>query len=147
MGAWPYCAYGHKCNDDIFPRSSGTDERGIRNHGSLAEIRKSCVDDVAASAWYSFSMSEFMKMDVFFFVTTLAVIVLTALISIAIWKLLKILKHVERIAEMAGEEAEHIRDDAAYVRGRVLGIIDALLAFIPRRRARREEPGESVDTS
>lgn len=77
-------------------------------------------------------------MDIFFFVTTVAVVILTVMIAILIWKLLLILRHVERIAEVAGKEAENIREDAAYVRGRLLGALDAMFAFIPRRRKNKE---------
>ncbi len=84
-------------------------------------------------------MDEFLKMDIFFVVATLCLIFLTALIGFAIWKLLKILKHVERIAQLAGKEAEHLQEDAAYLRGRLLGVLDALFGMIPRRRVQKEE--------
>jgi hypothetical protein len=79
-------------------------------------------------------MDEFIKMDIFFFVTTFCIVFLTAMIGFVIWKLLRILKHIERIAEVAGKEAENIREDAAYVRGRLLGVLDAIFSFMPRRR-------------
>jgi len=79
-------------------------------------------------------MDEFLKMDIFFVIASLCILVVSALISFAIWRLLRILKYVERIAEVAGKEAEHLREDAAYMRGRILGALDGLFAFIPRRR-------------
>ena len=84
-------------------------------------------------------MDPFLKMDVFFVVATFSLLLVTALLSFAIWRLLKILKHVERIAVIAGKEAENIREDAAYVRGRVLGALDGMFAFIPRRRKKATE--------
>lgn len=83
-------------------------------------------------------MDEFLKMDIFFFVATFCLIFLTLMIGFVIWRLLKILKHVERIAEVAGAEAENLREDAAYVRGRLLGVLDALFSFVPRSRRSRE---------
>ena len=84
-------------------------------------------------------MDSFLKMDIFFFVATLELVILGALVGFVLWKLLKILKHVERIAEVAGKEADNIREDAAYVRGRLLGALDAMFAFIPRRRKHTEK--------
>ena len=63
--------------------------------------------------------------------------------ALLIWKLLRILRHVERIAEVAGKEAENLREDAAYVRGRALGALDALFSFIPRSRRRERNSPES----
>lgn len=91
-------------------------------------------------------MDQFLKMDIFFVVATLSLLLITALISFAIWRLLRILKHVERIAEVAGKEAEHIREDAAYVRGRLLGALDGMFSFIPRRR-RKTRSAEENDVS
>jgi len=79
-------------------------------------------------------MDEFLKMDIFFVVATFSLLLISALVAFAVWRLLRILKHVERIAEVAGKEAENIREDAAYVRGRMLGALDGMFAFIPRKR-------------
>ncbi len=78
-------------------------------------------------------------MDIFFFIASFELVILGALMGFVLWKLLRILKHVERIAEVAGKEAENLKDDAAYLRGRLLGVLDSILSFVPRRRARKEE--------
>jgi len=83
-------------------------------------------------------MDEFLKMDIFFFIASIELVILGALVGFVLWKLLRILRHVERIAEIAGKEAENLREDASYVRGRMLGVLDALFSFIPRRRERKE---------
>jgi hypothetical protein len=84
-------------------------------------------------------MDPFLKMDIFFFVATAVTLLVGLLFALVAWKLWRILGHVERIAEIAGKEAEHLREDAAYVRGRLLGALDAIFAFIPRRRARKAD--------
>jgi hypothetical protein len=83
-------------------------------------------------------MDPFLKMDIFFVVATAVTLLVGLLFALVAWKLWKILSHVERIAEIAGKEAEHLREDAAYVRGRLLGALDAMFAFIPRRRKREQ---------
>lgn len=79
-------------------------------------------------------MNDFLKMDIFFAVTTVETVLITALLGLVIWKVLRILNHVERLAKAAGDEAEHLRDDAAYLRGKLFGTLDTLLSFIPRKR-------------
>jgi hypothetical protein len=90
-------------------------------------------------------MTEFLKMDIFFFVATFSLLIITTLIAFAIYKLLRILKHVERIAEIAGNEAQHLREDAAYIRGRLLGALDGMFAFIPRSRRKKKESEEKTE--
>ncbi|RJQ33715.1 hypothetical protein C4568_03910 [Candidatus Parcubacteria bacterium] len=64
-------------------------------------------------------MTDFLKMDVFFFVTTFVVIalgVVVFLIGLRIWR---ILGHVEHISEMAEEETELLKGDIATFRSQV----------------------------
>lgn len=90
-------------------------------------------------------MDSLVKADIFFMVTTFCVVFLTVMVGFLMWKLLKILKHVERLAEVAGKEAENIREDAAYVRGRVLGVMDSMFSFVPRSRRSRARKDASED--
>jgi hypothetical protein len=83
-------------------------------------------------------MDEFLKMDIFFFIASIELIVLGVLFGFVLWKLLRILDYVEHIAQIAGREADNLREDAAYLRGRLLGVLDSIFSFIPRRRERRE---------
>jgi len=61
-------------------------------------------------------MDEFLKMDIFFFVTTLVVVAVGILICLILWQIYRILAHVERFAEMAEKEGELIRQDIAQMR-------------------------------
>ena len=78
-------------------------------------------------------MNEFLKMDVFFFVTTVVVIALAIVALFIGLKLLRILGHVERIMEIAQKETELIREDIddfrADVRRRGFGLL-SLSRFI-----------------
>ncbi len=84
-------------------------------------------------------MDSFLKMDIFFVVATVVTLVIGVLIAFVVWKLLRILEHVERIAAIAGKEAEHLSQDAAYLRGRMIGALDTVFSFIPRRRKRDQD--------
>ena len=61
-------------------------------------------------------MQDFLKMDIFFVVTTILVLsvgIVMFLIALRLWH---ILGHIERIAEMAERETELIKDDIAVLR-------------------------------
>ena len=87
-------------------------------------------------------MNEFLRMDIFFFIASIELVILGVLFGFVLWKFLKILNHVERIAEVAGKEADNLREDAAYLRGRLLGLLDMIFSFVPRRRERKDHRGD-----
>ena len=62
-------------------------------------------------------MTEFLKMDIFFFVTTIVVIVIGILSAYILWRIGRVLKHVEHISEQAALESDVIRQDIAQLRG------------------------------
>lgn len=61
-------------------------------------------------------MNEFLKMDIFFFVTTVAVVLLTGVAVFISWRIAQILKHVEHISEQISLESDTVRADLAEVR-------------------------------
>lgn len=64
-------------------------------------------------------MDPFLKMDIFFFVTTIVVLgigIILFLVGLRMWR---ILGHIERIAEMAERETELIREDIVTLRADV----------------------------
>jgi len=90
-------------------------------------------------------MDNFLKMDIFFVVSTLAVVVLAVLLAVALIRVLRILKKVDQISDIAIEESEHIRDDIDEVRASVkdgasrIGQLLGLAASVkkPKRRTRK----------
>lgn len=76
-------------------------------------------------------MSDFLKMDIFFFVTTLAVVLLAAFGAIVLWRLSRVLKNIEHISEQVALESDEVRHDLAEIRsdirrgkGRLKSIFD-----------------------
>ena len=61
-------------------------------------------------------MSDFMKQDIFFFVTTVAVILLTAVLFILLIYLISISRKVNYIANKAKKETDLIVDDLTQLR-------------------------------
>lgn len=56
-------------------------------------------------------------MDIFFFVTTIVVIVIGILSAYVLWRIGRVLKYVEHISEQAALESDSIRQDLAEMRG------------------------------
>lgn len=56
-------------------------------------------------------MEDVLKADIFFFVTTIAVVVLSVLMAFALYYLVQILRRVRDIAELARTEADQLKDD------------------------------------
>jgi len=61
-------------------------------------------------------MNEFLKMDMFFFVTTVVVIVLGVFSVCVLWRLERVLKNIEHISEQVALESDTIREDLAEMR-------------------------------
>ncbi len=64
-------------------------------------------------------MTEFAKMDVFFYVTTIAVVILTIALVIASVYLIKILKDIKYIVRKARVETELLASDIGELRDSV----------------------------
>jgi hypothetical protein len=61
-------------------------------------------------------MNEFLKQDIFFFVTTIAVVILTLLLAILVIYLIKISRDVKYISQKAKHEANLISEDISELR-------------------------------
>lgn len=64
-------------------------------------------------------MNDFLKMDIFFVVTTIVVIVIGVLVALILIRLYRIMGHLEHLSEQAEEEATLIRADLAEMRGNI----------------------------
>lgn len=64
-------------------------------------------------------MDEFLKMDIFFFVATVGVMVLTVLVGFVLWRLARILKNVEYISKQVAIESDIVRQDIAEMRSQI----------------------------
>lgn len=81
-------------------------------------------------------MNEFLKMDIFFFVTTVAVILLAGCATLVTWRITRILQHIEHISEQISRESDSIRADLAEVRADIRkgkGKLQSLFNFFGTR--------------
>lgn len=89
-------------------------------------------------------MDDFLKMDIFFVVTTVAIVVISILLAFVLIRVLRILKNIEDISVMVEAEGEKIREDIAQVREkvkeeglRVTHMLDFLGAAKPKRTRKK----------
>jgi len=92
-------------------------------------------------------MDDFLKMDIFFGVTTVAVVVVSVLLVMVLIRLLRILKTVDEVSGIVQGEAEEIRDDIREVRanvkaeavraGQMLGMLTGFVE--PKTRRKKKE--------
>ncbi len=98
-------------------------------------------------------MSEVLQANIFFIITSIAVVCVTIMVIVMLYYVIKILRAVRDIAERVREGSEVIADDVAHVReGIVTGrffksVVDraqAAAGFGPKRarRSRKRETDE-----
>ena len=56
-------------------------------------------------------MTDFLKMDIFFFVTTVVVLAVGVISVYILWRIGRVMKYIEHISEKASEESDDIRED------------------------------------
>jgi len=87
-------------------------------------------------------MNEFLKMDIFFIVTTLVVVVLGVCAIYVTWRFQRILKNIEHISEQVAKESDTIRADLAEMRDDVRrgkGRLRSLFGFLRKEKRRAEK--------
>jgi hypothetical protein len=87
-------------------------------------------------------MSDFLKMDIFFAVTTVAVIVLTFLLTLVLIRVLGVLRKIDEVATLVKEEGQQLREDIQNVRESVtegglrIGHLFGFLSGVTKRKPR-----------
>jgi hypothetical protein len=64
-------------------------------------------------------MNSFLEMDIFFFITTVVVIAIGALLAVILLRIWRILGHVEEISKDVSAESALLRDDIADLRASI----------------------------
>ena len=104
-------------------------------------------------------MEELMKADLFFFITTVAVILLTVFVIIALYYIIRIVRNVRDITERVDEGSKALGEDLKELRTKVksngftLRLFSALFRRAgewisqssPRKRTRAKGKDESAD--
>tara|TARA_B100000745_G_C20138901_1_gene390411 strand:- start:277 stop:582 length:306 start_codon:yes stop_codon:yes gene_type:complete len=95
-------------------------------------------------------MSEILQANIFFFITSVAVILFTLLLCFAVYQVIKILKSIRRIVERVEAGSEIIAEDVENFRTYVMegSLISQLIGFFMGNRTaarrRRRGSGEQI---
>ncbi len=86
-------------------------------------------------------MSDIVQADIFFFIASVGFFVLTLLVCLILFQVLKIVKAIRRIMERIEAGSEVIADDAAQLRAFVMegSLFSQVIKFFVPRAARREK--------
>jgi membrane protein implicated in regulation of membrane protease activity len=87
-------------------------------------------------------MDEFLKMDIFFFVTTVAVVVLAFFAAYVLWRLQRVLKNIEHVSEQVAIESDIVRQDIAEMRSDIRhgeGRLKSLFGFLAKTEKRTKK--------
>ena len=94
-------------------------------------------------------MNDFFKMDLFFVVTTLVVLLAGVLLIVALYYLIRILKSFDHLAQNVSEESDAVRGDIEVLRVRareegmkVKHLVDFFSGMKARRQTRKKSKGE-----
>lgn len=96
-------------------------------------------------------MDEILHANVFFFITGFATIIVTALVIVVLYQVIRILQSIRRIFERIDASSEMIADDVEQLRSYVLdgSLVSQLIGFFvgrqmtrPRRRSRGKRAAE-----
>jgi hypothetical protein len=95
-------------------------------------------------------MAEFIKMDVFFVVTTIAVVLVGTLLGVALFYVIRILRNVEHVSERVAEESDYIKSDLEELRTNVRKegakfkhFADFFGGIVKRNSGRRRRSGDA----
>lgn len=87
-------------------------------------------------------MDEFLKMDIFFFVTTVAVVVIAFFATYVLWRLQRVLKNIEHVSEQVAIESDIVRQDIAEMRSDIRhgkGRLKSLFGFLTKTEKRTKK--------
>lgn len=94
---------------------------------------------VCYSTSNTLAMNDFLKMDIFFFIASVAAVLLTFLGAYVLWRVSRVLKNIEHISEQVAHETDNIRGDLAEVRADIRqgkGKLKSLLGFFGKVHTR-----------
>ena len=77
-------------------------------------------------------MSEILQTNIFFIITSIAVVVFTLLLSVAVYHVIKILRSIRRIVERVDQGSEVIAEDVSQLRAYVTegSLVSQVMSFV-----------------
>ena len=78
-------------------------------------------------------MDVLLRSDIFFFITSVAVIVVTVFLVVALWYVVRILRNIKDVSEMVKKEGAFIISDIAGVRVSIRKLVEAMINTVKKK--------------
>ncbi len=88
---------------------------------------------------YTVLMSEMLQANIFFGITSVAVVVATLFVCIILYQIIKLLKSIRRIVDRIDEGSEIIAEDVSQLRAYVTegSLVSQVMSFVLGRKAKK----------
>ena len=88
---------------------------------------------------YTVQMSEILQANIFFGITSVAVVVFTLFVCIILYQIIKILRSIRKIVDRVEEGSEVIAEDVSQLRAYVVegSLVSQIMSFVFGAGARR----------
>ncbi len=82
-------------------------------------------------------MQNFIQSDIFFFVTTIAVVVVAIFFVVALVYVIRILKNIKDVSDIVKSNAKFLSGDLSGMRKKLKKLFDSLVKLITRKTKKR----------
>jgi len=98
---------------------------------------------------YTGVMSEILQTNIFFIITSIAVLVFTLFVCVILYHVIKILKSIRKIVSRVEEGSELIGEDMSQLRSYVLegSLVSQIMSFFVGRPQRKATRRKSTDVT
>lgn len=99
---------------------------------------------------YTVGMSEILQANIFFLITSIAVITFTLLVCVILYHVIKIIRSIRKIVDRIEEGSEVIAEDVSQLRAYVVqgSFVSQIMSFVlgtnARKNARSKKKDEDV---
>ena len=78
-------------------------------------------------------MQNLIQTDVFFFITSVAVVLVTILVLVMFWYIIRILKNIKDVSDIVKKETIFFSTDLSGVRKKIKKLFDSLINLVSRK--------------
>jgi uncharacterized protein YoxC len=84
-------------------------------------------------------MQNLIQSDIFFFITSIAVIIVTVFVLVILWYVIRILKNVKDVSEMVKSGTLFLSEDLSGIRKKIKKLFDSLIKMISNKAKGRSK--------
>lgn len=82
-------------------------------------------------------MQNLIQSDIFFFITSVAVVVITIFILVMLWYIIRILKNIKDVSEIAKSGVSFLSGDLSGMRKKIKKLFEAIIKKIEHKAKKR----------